>query len=70
MPSPKDKKARPQKRRSRYCVLSPRFDGQPIHLGAFKLAQRVFWAQAVAGRDESLDTIYERILALYALHAQ
>ena len=63
----KKKASNKPRRRSRYCSLSPRFDGQPVHLGAFQIAQRVFWAQAIADRDETLDVIYTRVLAVLGI---
>lgn len=59
----KNKKA--PERRSRFCSLSPQLlADRTIDLIAYRIAQRVFWAQAMADRDESLDAIYLRVLAL------
>ena len=50
--------------RSRFCKLSDKFKDEPIDLNAFRIAQRVFWAKAIANEDELLDAIYERVLAV------
>jgi len=36
----------------------------PIDLQAYRLAQRLFWYQAVHGGDETLQAIYERVLLI------
>jgi hypothetical protein len=37
---------------------------EPVDLFAYRLAQRLFWYQAVHGGNDTLQTLYERIRKL------